>query len=181
MIANKKGELMKKADIVKYLSERDAEGIRLAINHIKDNEELQRVKNFDDYCKFILKKIDEESELKTDKEKMRYRGVYDGFIKKVRIIIENHGLPRKGHLDDQANQIIHTIESDAYRHLLEIYPAVRESYLIVRNHTHEPKHALEYEKRLNHLKSALTYEQAERNLEAKMKSKLNLVEIADSA
>lgn len=169
MIANKHGVLMKKSEIVRRLSEKDAESIRTAIEHIQHNEELLRVKRFDDYCKFILQKIIEESKLPTEKARMQYRGAYNEYIKKVKVIIENHGVPRKGHLDDYATQIINLLESEKYRYLLDVYPAVRLSYVKVKNHAHEPKHSIDYERHLNHLNEILSHAEAERSLEARRK------------
>ena len=181
MITNHDGKSMKKADIVQYLTEKDVEKIKLAVEHIQTNGELQRVDNFENYCEFILTKIKEELEIQeetselTQRARTQYRGIYEGYIKKVRVIVENHGIPKKGHLDDRATQIIHLLESDKYKHLLKVYPSVKESYEIINNPKQKEWHTKDYEKSLNHLNDTLAHAQAERALESRMKVRRDLV------
>ena len=136
---------MKKADVIRILYGEDKEKIIEALKSLEKVEELARVEKFRSDCEFAYRRMEENHD----------NMVYTAALKRIRTAVENHGIPRQGHLNDQAKRILSELDSPSYSHLLSS-PKVRESYDLVESHFREYKHSKGYEMHLNHLFGVLT-------------------------
>ena len=141
---------MRKRDIVAALSSlEDLEGLKKAVEHIQENPELQRLEKFEDYCKFVLNPLKKTTAL-DEKQRRNYECTYSSTLEKLRIIVEDHGIPRRGHLNQHAEELLKAMESEKYRHLLDD-EQVAISFGKVVAHVRDWKHDEKYETYLHHL------------------------------
>lgn len=161
MIANGKKQLRKKSEIVAALSdELNLSAIKAAIEHIRENPELQRIKEFTGNCDYVLQHIT-LAEKKTADEIEKYAIVYSEILATIRMNVEDNGIPRKGHLDDTAKNLLQKLESKELSHLLDD-PQTAISYGKVKAHYRDWQHSQDYEGHLHNLYAIVKKE--ERNI-----------------
>lgn len=160
---NGKEVKLKKTDVIKILSEGKREEVMGTLEVLMQVEELKKVKGYSDNCEFSYIKIEE------DQPKI----VYEQSLKKIKTIIENHGIPGKGHLDDYATRILKKLDSPAYAALMD-NEDVAISYGKVRAHLHENKHEKKYEAHLHRLYEIICREEKSMELSKKRTQRLDI-------
>ncbi len=129
---------IKKAIIIKILSEgTEIERVNV-LKILKNIEELKKVKGFYDYCEYTSCRIAEGQK----------PVVYNYYLKKIKSAVENHGIPQRGHLDDHAKRLLADLESTRCE-ILKEDPRIIASAKVVRAHYHEGYHSGDYEKHLH--------------------------------
>jgi len=150
MIANGRKELRRKSDIVAALSdELNLKAIKSAIEHIQDNPELQRVGGFIDNCAYVLQHINLAEKMNPVKRES-YAAAYDKILDRIKMTVEDYGIPRKGHLNDEAKNLLQTLESPEFSYLLD-NPQTAISYGKVRAHYRGWNYTKDYEGHLHNL------------------------------
>lgn len=147
---------IKKSEILKALTEGSRTEVVGALEILMGVEELKKVDKFYDHCEFTAHKIAENQKPM----------VYESYLQKIKIAIENHGIPQRGHLDDHASRLLREPAFAKYMEFgekqIEILKKstdeakikeamIAESVYIVRTHYHEGQHSQDYEMHLNHL------------------------------
>jgi len=156
---------IKKADLIRDLTEKDPAKIKIAIELIKTDDKLCEIPMFKDHCAFTLKKIEEKID----------RIVYKSSIDKIKVIIENHGLPKRGHLADHKERLMKVLESEKYSYLMGD-PEIKKSYdFIVKYNPSNNQDHDEYEARLNHINGVFHNLQKERHTHSSRQKESTLV------
>jgi len=135
---------MKKTDVIRIIAERDRELLLSALELMMQSEELKKVAGFADNCEFAYYRIQENQD----------KCVYEKALGDVQRVIENHGIPKKGHLNDYARILLSKLDSPEYASLLGD-SLVAISYGKVRAHLRDHQHAEDYEAHLNHLNAVI--------------------------
>lgn len=142
-IVNGKEVKMEKMSIVGTLSGANVDKITGILEALLTIDELKKVQGFEEDCKYIRENLPNQE--KTDK----YSEARDRILRAVR----NHGIPRRGHLDDTAKKLIEKFRGE-YRRLLDD-ASIAESFGVVLAHYGEGEHNPRYEAHLNHLNGAI--------------------------